>query len=236
MKAFVISLSMIPASAETSVRVLEKLRSYDLDAVLSEGVYGVDAPDIIEKENRVVYPYGLKGYLIDERGKRLAGRLGVMGCFLSHYALWKHCQNLNESILIFEDDVIFTQGWWPVEWKHVLLIATGKSVYQQPWYARKLLPHDGQPQTIAFPGHTMPGAVGYGLTPQGAEILVNHYKNYYLPADNALSSRVVNLECHTHLMGRAAVGEADQKKSLTKTQMWARMREEIANRPLDDQS
>ena len=31
---------------------------------------------------------------------------GEIGCFLSHYTLWKKCVELNEPILIFEDDVV----------------------------------------------------------------------------------------------------------------------------------
>ena len=33
---------------------------------------------------------------------------GEVGCFLSHYLLWKKCIDLNEPILILEDDAIIT--------------------------------------------------------------------------------------------------------------------------------
>jgi GR25 family glycosyltransferase involved in LPS biosynthesis len=67
----------------------------------------------------------------------------------------------------------------------------------------------------------MPGAVGYGITPKGAKKLVECYKEEYLPADTAMNVFVVNLECHTHLMGRAARGD-DGKTSLTASRIWDR--------------
>lgn len=33
--------------------------------------------------------------------------LGAIGCYLSHYELWKECATMNEPFVIFEDDVVF---------------------------------------------------------------------------------------------------------------------------------
>jgi len=45
--------------------------------------------------------------LIDEKDVPKLSRPGVIGCFYSHYNLWKRCVELNEPIMIFEDDVKF---------------------------------------------------------------------------------------------------------------------------------
>jgi glycosyl transferase family 25 len=135
--------------------------------------------------------------------------------------LWQHCVELNEPILIFEDDVIFQRGYIPVEWNDVLLVATGKSAYLHEFYSNKLYNPTGTPAAVGFKGKVMPGAVGYGLTPRGAGKLTNFYSNIYLPADNAMNMKVVDLQCHNYLMGRAAT-DADGKKSLTKTRMWSK--------------
>jgi glycosyl transferase family 25 len=172
-----------------------------------------------------------KGNPVDDEYRQSSMRLGVMGCFHSHWRLWKLCVELDEPILIFEDDVIFERGWMPVEWSDVLLVATGKSVYQDPWYAEKLYSPSGEPAAVGFKGMVMPGAVGYGLTPKGAKKLTEFYKNCFLPADNAMNAQVVQLECHTYLMGRAAL-EEDGKKSLTKTRMWSKLK--TANTPRDE--
>lgn len=35
---------------------------------------------------------------------------GAIGCYLSHYSLWKKCVEMQRPILIMEDDIAFAQG------------------------------------------------------------------------------------------------------------------------------
>lgn len=221
MKAFVIGLSRIPASMKSAEATVATLKSYGLDAEHWEGTYGHEAADIFAQEGRVLAEQSFKGRPVDDDYKESCSRPGVMGCFHSHYRLWKHCVDLNESILIFEDDVIFERSFIPVEWNDVLLLATGKTVHTNEFYAEKLYNPSGTPAAVGFKGKVMPGAVGYGLTPQGAAKLTEFYQTTYLPADNAMNARVVDLQCHNYLMGRAAT-DIDGKKSLTKTKMWSK--------------
>lgn len=223
MKAFVIGLSRIATSIKSAEATLSVLKSYGIDACHWEGTYGNEAADIFAQEGRVLAEKSFKGRPVDEDYKKACSRPGVMGCFHSHYRLWKHCLELNEPILIFEDDVIFERTFIPVEWKDVLLLATGKTVHTQDFYSEKLYKPSGTPAAVGFKGKVMPGAVGYGLTPTGATKLTEYYKTIYLPADNAMNARVVNLQCHNYLMGRAAT-DIDGKKSLTKTGMWAKLK------------
>ena len=219
MKAYVIGLGLIPSSFESAMRVYQQLKDYGLETYFHEGTYGDQVESIFARERRVLHHTSFKGKPVDDEYRASCMRLGVMGCFHSHWRLWQRCVELDEPILIFEDDVIFERGWMPVEWSDVLLVATGKSVYQDPWYAEKLYNPTGEPQAVGFKGKVMPGAVGYGLTPQGARKLTEFYKTCFLPADNAMNMAVVDLQCHNYLMGRAAISE-DGKSSLTKTQMW----------------
>lgn len=219
MLAYVIGLSKIPSSHESAIKVYNQLKEYGLDVHHHEGTYGDQVARIFKKEGRELYHTSFKGNPIDDEYRASATRLGVMGCFHSHFRLWQRCVELNEPILIFEDDVIFERGWTPVEWNDVLLVATGKSVYKDDWYAEKLYNPIGEPCAVPLNRKVMPGAVGYGLTPRGAKKLTEFYENYFAPADNSMNATVVNLQCHTYLMGRAAIDE-DGKKSLTKTKMW----------------
>jgi GR25 family glycosyltransferase involved in LPS biosynthesis len=223
MRAYVIILSKIPSSQETGIKVYNQLKDYGLDARLHEGTYGDRAQKIFDKEGRQLHHTSFKGNPVDDEYRELATRPGVMGCFHSHYKLWQTCVRLNEPILIFEDDVIFERGWSPVEWNDVLLVATGKSVYKTDWYAEKLYNPVGEPTAVPLNRKVMPGAVGYGLTPTGAAKLTEFYKTSFLPADNAMNAAVVDLQCHTHLMGRAALAE-DGKKSLTKSKVWDKVK------------
>lgn len=228
MKAFVIVLSKIPSSYETGIKVYQQLKDYGLDAMLHEGTYGNRAQAIFEQEGRQLHHTSFKGNPVDDEYRELATRPGVMGCFHSHYRLWQTCVKLGEPILIFEDDVIFERGWIPVEWNDVLLVATGKSVYKTDWYAEKLYNPVQEPMAVPLNRKVMPGAVGYGLTPAGAAKLTTFYNNCFLPADNAMNAAVVELQCHTHLMGRAALTE-DGKKSLTKSKIWDKVKKSKFN-------
>lgn len=223
MLAYVIVLTQIPSSYETGIQVYNKLKEYGLDAHIHEGTYGNQVRGIFEQEGRELYHTSFKGNPVDDEYRESSTRPGVMGCFHSHYRLWKHCVEINQPILIFEDDVIFERGWIPVIWKDVLLVATGKSVYKTDWYAEKLYNPSGIAKAVPLNRKVMPGAVGYGLTPQGAAKLTKFYEHYFLPADNAMNVNVVNLECHTYLMGRAALDE-DGKKSLTKSKFWDKVK------------
>lgn len=219
MLAYVIGLGRIPTSFESAIKVYNQLKDYGLDVHFHEGTYGSDAEKIFAQEGRVLHHTSFKGNPVDTEYRASSTRPGVMGCFHSHYRLWKHCVKINQPVLIFEDDVIFERGWVDVQWEDVLLVATGKSVYKDDWYAEKLYNPTGEPDAVHLNRKVMPGAVGYGLTPQGASKLTNFYQNCFLPADNAMNATVVKLQCHTYLMGRAAL-DADGKKSLTKSKMW----------------
>lgn len=217
MKCLIISLSRVPSSAASAAKVLQQLTTWGHDATLFEGTYGHQAKEIFEKENRTLHPYSFKGAPVDAEYIDKATRPGVMGCFYSHYRAWQYCAQLQQPILIFEDDVIFYRDYWPVQWQDILLLVTGKNVHELDFYQQRLIEPQGTPQAQGFKGKVMPGAVGYGITPQGAHKLLDKYSTTFLPADNAINASVVDLVCHTHLMGRAAT-DHDGKKSLTKTQ------------------
>lgn len=248
MKAFIIHLPKIESSLNSAVQVFRTLSSYGIEAHLFEGTYGNDAKELFKKDERKIAKYSIKTELIspnefksrfpdepipenavgisirkllDHTNPKVLKtiRPGVVGCFYSHYRLWQKCIELNEPILIFEDDVLFEREFIPVEWEEVLLLCTGKEAHEHEFYSPKLYAPTGEPCAVDLPNTSMPGAVGYGLTPAGAAKLVEYYKKEYLPADVALNQFVVRLQCHNYLMGRAAIA-SDGKESLTKSKMW----------------
>lgn len=247
MRAFVINLSKIESSRNSATGVLSDLLKFGFDAELFEGTYGDEGVKLFKQERRRIAAYGIKTeeIRIAEFKKRYPDqaipdnavsivirkplatdpkmqkilRPGVIGCFYSHYRLWQKCIELDEPIFIFEDDVIFEREYLPVTWDDVLLVCTGKQAYKEPFFEEKLFSPAEKVTTYRLPNTSMPGAVGYGITPSGARKLVDCYIKEMLPADTAMNVFVVNLECHSHLMGRAAV-DADGKESLTRSKMW----------------
>jgi glycosyl transferase family 25 len=209
-KTFIIHLSKIPSSLESSLKLQQDLKSIDIDAELFEGTYGNEAEELIKKENRTVHNISFKGYENDERGIAKAMQPGVIGCFYSHYRLWKKCAELNETICIFEDDVKIIRPLIPVTFDDVLIIVLGARKNRK--YQHYLTGTADEAKAEEYYHSSMPGTPGYILTPQGADKLLTRYKNTFLASDNAINTSVVDIKIHNCLIGEANLN----KKSLTK--------------------
>jgi GR25 family glycosyltransferase involved in LPS biosynthesis len=245
MKAFVIYLPTHSHSVASSDQVLSKLKSYNIDATLFEGVDGEQASALIKKESKSLYPYGIKNHELSrdellelirpemqstfleqyygkiykriEIGKQFQEKMsspGVIGCFYSHYGLWKKCVELNEPIMIFEDDVKFYRSFEPVDWEDVLILALGKTTYLNEPYKNYLENPIGNPQVINWRNHSMPGCVGYAIKPHAAKKLVKFWRPYWTPADNAINNSLCRIQMSTYQMGRTTLSEEGNVSSI----------------------
>jgi glycosyl transferase family 25 len=214
-KHYIIHLPSIPESLETATQLKQDLAKFDIDAELFNGVRGDDAVRIMEAEGRTLHPVILKGS-IDPNGRhaKKISSPGVKGCFLSHYNLWKKCVELNEPIVIWEDDIILSRGFIPVEFEEVLILALGHPTKSTRWM-RLLKSPEGEP--TVFRSSSMPGACGYAIKPHAAQKLLNKFSKTFMPADNAIGKRVIKIQIHSYIMGIAKV---EGKKSLTKSSEW----------------
>jgi glycosyl transferase family 25 len=224
MKSFIIHLSRIPASLETATNLKKQLELYGMQAELFEGTYGNDAVKMMEDEGRLVHPFGFKGPSSnsdDNVPSIPTGKVaspGVRGCFYSHYSLWKKCAELNEPIIIWEDDIVLTRPYIPVEWSEVLVVALGHPAKSRK-YMHFLESPAGPAQAEKYFQSSMPGCCGYAMKPEAARKLLQVYSNTYLPADNAINQHHVKIEIHNYVMGIALI-KKDGKKSLTRTSFW----------------
>ena len=224
MKNFIIHLSKIEDSLKTALNLKKQLASLNVDVELFEGTYGVDAVSLIKAENRMIHPFGIKGPSLDPlknvpivpTGKLAAP--GVQGCFYSHYTLWKKCVELNEPIIIWEDDIVISRPFTPIDWDDVLVVALG-----HPSKSQEYLPYlenpTGKPMAAGYRQSSMPGCCGYAIKPHAAKKLIDTYKNTYLPADNAINQHHVKIQIHNYIMG-IALNKHSGKKSLTRTKFW----------------
>jgi GR25 family glycosyltransferase involved in LPS biosynthesis len=124
--------------------------------------------------------------------------------------------------MIFEDDVVFTRTYFPVDWEDVLILILGnpqKSGKYRPYLDNPV----GSPKAEDYYQASLPGPPGYAIKPHAAKKLVNEYKNFFLKSDNAINKHFVKLQIHSHLMGRALVAE-DGKKSLVRTSYWRKLK------------
>jgi GR25 family glycosyltransferase involved in LPS biosynthesis len=249
MKAFIIHLPERPHSISHAMIMHDKLQKYGLDAELFVGTNGTDAVAMAEKEQRTLYPFSIKNRTLTQEEvqqfikpelwnkfksqhhwtitqRQLNGadsdkmsRPGVIGCFYSHYELWHKCLALNEPIMIFEDDVKFYRGWYPVDWQGVLILSLGKSSFFNEPYKTYLETPSGNPQPMPWLNFSMPGASGYAIKPDAAKSLIKIYRDYYYPADNAINQFSCKLEIHNYLMGRNTL-DNEGNISMTKSKDW----------------
>ena len=222
MKSFIITLSKIEASLNTANNLKQQLNDFGMEAELFEGTYGWDAVKMMEDEGRTLHPVGIKGASenawSDEKQKAKVSVPGVKGCFYSHYKLWQKCVELDEPIIIFEDDIVLTRPYIPVDWKDVLILALGHPA-KSAKYIKYLDDPEGEPLASVYRQSSMPGCCGYALKPHAALKLVETYSNTYLPADNAINVHYVTMQIHNYVMGKALI-KKDGKKSLTRTSFW----------------
>lgn len=223
MKSFIIHLSKIEPSLNSALITKEKLEKFNIPSILWEGVYGSNAVSIMKEENRSLHPWTFKGpeAVIDPKGNyaKKADSPGVKGCFLSHYSLWKHCVDLDEPIMIWEDDIDIHRGYASIDWNDVLVLALGHPSKSERYRHYLENPEIENPRSEVFSNSSMPGCCGYAIKPHAAKILVDTFKNTYLPADNAINQHLVQIQIHNCIMGIAMI-KKDGKKSLTRTKFW----------------
>jgi len=221
MKSFIIHLSKIESSLSSALLVKSALDKFEMESELFEGSYGVAVKEQYTKSNRRWHPWGFKGRQLqytDAYRNENWGVAGEMGCFDSHYRLWQKCVELDEPILIFEDDVTLERAFIPVEWDDVLSVAFSHTK-KMSIYQHYLNNSEGVPIAAPYGQASMPGNGGYAIKPHAARILVEEYKNTYLPADNAINQHLVKIQIHSYMMGKA-ISKHEGNISLIRTKIW----------------
>jgi len=93
MRTKIIVLQSSSISKSMAVKCIAQAKEFGIDAGVFNGIHGADAPEILADLKLRQYKPKMKG-----------GRLGVLGCFLSHYFLWQECYNSQEPLMILEHD------------------------------------------------------------------------------------------------------------------------------------
>lgn len=221
MKSFIIHLSKIQSSHDSALAVQESLKNIDIDAELFEGSYGDKTKEIYIESGRKRHPWGLKGidrpYSATDRDLKNV-LPGEIGCFDSHYRLWKMCADSNENFMIFEDDVKIYRKYQPIEWDDVLSIAFSHK-NKMALYIDYLENPTGDYRAVSYRQATMPGLGGYIIKPHAAKILVETFKDTFLPADNAIHQDLVKIQLHSHMVGRART-KFEGNVSLIRSKFW----------------
>lgn len=227
MKSFIIHLSKIESSLTTAMVMQDALNSFGTENELFEGSYGNEVLKHYQNIGRRYHPWGFKhgpAHLFSDAYRDSMQSPGLIGCFDSHFRLWEKCVQLNEPIMIFEDDVKFTRAYIPIDFDEILITVFGNPK-KSAKYQHYLTDPIGDPEAKGYWQSSMPGTPGYAIKPDAAKKLVNMYKNTFLASDNAIMASIVKIQVHSHVMGRALVGE-DGKKSLVrgKNDFWEKFK------------
>jgi glycosyl transferase family 25 len=111
--------------------------------------------------------------------KPTMGKPGVQGCFLSHWALWKKCIELNEPIIILEHDAVIQSRWQPLE-------INDSIIKLHRYYKQKNPKYDDDTGLWSASGHA------YCLLPEHANILIKFVKNKgAFEADRIIGDKVI---------------------------------------------
>lgn len=179
MQAFVITLTQIEESVAASKRAINSAARHGINAQVFEAITRDDSMERLQLENLACRT---------EHNKH-GDFLAVVGCFMSHYLLWKKCVEIDEPIIILEHDAIIYSDVpfdllknselanignpsfgrnnkiklkWINKLKHKI---SGKSVIQD-LYSKKY----------------MPGCHGYYIEPIGAKKLIQGAKDFNICA------------------------------------------------------
>lgn len=224
-KSFIIHLSKIQSSLDSALILKSQLENFKMPVELFEGSYGNEIKEQFLKEGKRYHPWGFKGgpsepFSDEYRDREEHKKPGEIGCFSSHYRLWQKCVELDEPIFIWEDDARVMRKYQPVEWVDVLSVASSHEKKMRKYWQYLLTP-EGEPVAADYFQSSMPGNAGYLIKPHAAKILVNEYKNSFLPADNAINQHLIRIQIHSHMMGKAEDRNPTAgKSSLIRTRFW----------------
>lgn len=222
MKSYIIHLSKIESSLKSALRLKSQLDNFNMESELFEGSYGNTKKEEYDKIGRKCHPWGFKGpdHVYSEEFKEELSSPGIIGCFDSHYRLWEKCVELDSPIIVFEDDADIIRPFIKVKWDSVLSLVFSHTKKMEK-YKGYLENPTGEAYAAEYAQSSMPGNAGYAIKPSAAKLLVDFYKNSFLPADNAINQHIVKIQIHNYMMGKAVPRDpVHGKSSLIRTRFW----------------
>ena len=198
MKCKIIVLASSDISVSMGNKCIARAKEFGIDAEVSNGVHGEDA-------HKILAELGLRQY----KAKMKGGRLGVLGCFLSHYFLWNECIKSNEPYMILEHDAYMLR---PLPSKVLKLFPDvlkldsldpyletyNQDLEDQPkedsiWSLRDRKEHG---KHIHERGLYSIGGYGYIIKPHAAKEIITECKTHgFRPADHQIHT-TTNIDIH----------------------------------------
>jgi len=205
MKAFIIRLEENSHSCDMAQDCFEQAVKFNLEPIFFKAINGNDADLHYEQTG------------LFKKRKFKKGRIGVLGCFFSHYYLWNKCIELDEAIIILEhdgyiiksitDDILDTfEDVLKLDRHDPYSKTYNEVILKEQDYDLDVIkyinPTPKDPKKLGT-GNYFKGAYSYILKPQGAKKLVNWVKeNGHLPADQQIGDWVVDTKVTVPTLAR----------------------------------
>jgi GR25 family glycosyltransferase involved in LPS biosynthesis len=183
----------------------DKSEEYGSQALLTGKEQGWDVERFDAIDGRVVslFEFNIKPTTLNKKCFRAFSRPGVIGCFLSHYTLWKKCLNENKPIGIFEQDIIFQKP----------------PIFNQEFLDILRLDKPASPGKNCGTGEWWEGSHAYILKPEGAKKLINWTNQFgAFPSDVMLGNKILNINFDTNNL--TLLNMDSRKFSLTKSEIF----------------
>ena len=202
MKAFCIALPGLRSSLEQARKCIETAASFDLEASLFVGTHRFEAVEVASESG---LPRKGFDYVHWHRERPL--RDAQLGCFLSHFRLWRECVALDQPIIVFEHDAVVRAPVPFIDPIACEVVNLQESIWNDPswpFHSAVATLRDSVPTTGAnccegglLPGAyvCLPGTCAYWISPAASRRLIDQALNEGpLPADIFINKSVVNIK------------------------------------------
>lgn len=167
MKSFIIRLSDYENSLKWAEKTYNSALEHKWDVQYFEGINGTTTS--LNEHNLFVN-------VNHKKSKTSFLRPGTVGCFLSHYYLWKKAIELNESICILEHDAVIHAPFPKIEFQDVYKFVIGfqaKPIYVGQWWA---------------------SGAAYCISPNGAKKIIKFAETQgVMPTDVMINDGIVDI-------------------------------------------
>ncbi len=183
-RKYIISLTDVPESLAGAKRCMSSAKRYGEDS-------GMEIFPGIRKENSLAFFLEHSLTFSSTPGhEEFYDIRAEMGCFASHYLLWKKCVELDEPIMILEDDVEFCTPISPLKFREVIHL--GRPCLSRN--AKVMEAMSDKHQEVYNPFNFLLGAYAYGIMPLAARKLLNAaHKMVVLPTDRLIRSSTCDI-------------------------------------------
>lgn len=183
--------------------------------------------------NNAAFHYEKTG--VTPKRKMKKGRLGVLGCFFSHYYLWLECIQTNMPFVILEhdgymlkplpsnildtfDDVLKLDRCDPFSSSYNDILDEEKHI---PITIEKYINLENKNPIKIGTGNYFKGAYAYIIKPSGATKIIKHIRqNGHVPADQQIGDWIVDTRTTVPSLARLhpfyAIGSNIKQASLTR--------------------